>query len=49
MTNQSSILNEDDLKEFAIMAINIILEKKYKDIGTARNFSMFYTDSSRTQ
>ena len=29
MTNQSSILNEHDLKEFAIMAMNIILEKVY--------------------
>ena len=27
MTNQSSILNEHDLKEFARMAMNIILEK----------------------
>ena len=29
MTNQSSILNDHDLKEFARMAMNIILEKKY--------------------
>ena len=29
MTNQSSILNEHDLKEFARMAIHIILEKIY--------------------
>ena len=28
MTNQSSILNDHDLKEFARMAMNIILEKK---------------------
>ena len=27
MTNQSSILNDHDLKEFARMAMNIILEK----------------------
>ena len=27
MTNQSSILNEHDLKELARMAMNIILEK----------------------
>ena len=47
MTNQSSILNDHDLKEFARMAMNIILEKIY--IVTARNFRMFYTNSSRTQ
>ena len=29
MTNQSSILNEHDLKEFARMAMNTILEKIY--------------------
>ena len=29
MTNQSSILNDHDLKEFARMAMNIILEKIY--------------------
>ena len=28
MTNQSLILNDHDLKEFARMAMNIILEKK---------------------
>ena len=28
MTNQSSILNDHDLKEFAWMAMNIILGKK---------------------
>ena len=52
MTNQSSILNEHDLKEFARMAMNIILEKYiyiYIYIGTARNFRMFCTYSSRTQ
>ena len=47
MTNQSSILSDHDLKEFARMAMNIILEKIY--IQTARNFRMFYTYSSRTQ
>ena len=47
MADQSSILNAHDLKEFARMAMNITLEKKY--IGTARNFRMFYTYSSRTQ
>ena len=47
MTDQSSILNDHDLKEFGTMAMNIILEKKY--IGTARNFRMFDTYSSRTQ
>ena len=47
MTNQSSILNDHDLKEFARMAMNIILEKK--KIGAARNFRMSYTYSSRTQ
>ena len=28
MANQSSILNDHDLKEFARMAMNILLEKK---------------------
>ena len=49
MTNQSSILNDYDLKEFARMAMNIILEKIYIYIGTARNCRMFYTYASRTQ
>ena len=51
MANQSSILNDHDLKEFARMTMNIILEKIYIYIyiGTARNFKMFYTYSSRTQ
>ena len=48
MTNQSSILNDHDLKEFTRMAINIILEKNIF-IGAARNFRMFYTYLSRTQ
>ena len=47
MANQSSILNDHDLKKFTRMAINIILEKKY--IGAARDFRIPYTYSSRTQ
>ena len=44
MTNQSSILNDHDLKEFARMAL--ILEKKLEQ---QENFRIFYTYSSRTQ
>ena len=34
MTNQSSILNDHDLKEFARMAMNIIRKKNKKKNGT---------------
>ena len=47
MFNQSSILNDYDLREFARITMNIILEKK--NIGTARNLRMLYTHSIRTQ
>ena len=47
MENQSSILNDHDLKKFTRMAMNIILEKIY--IGAVRDFRMPYTYSSRTQ
>ena len=45
MTNQSSILNDHDLKELARMAMNIILENIY--IYILEQQEIFYT--SRTQ
>ena len=42
---ESSILNGHDLKEFAKMAMNIILENK---IGTAKNFRMFQVETIRS-
>ena len=43
ITNQSPIFND----QFEGVAINI--KKKIKRIGTAGNFRIFYTYSSRTQ
>ena len=42
ITHQSPIFND----QFERVAVSV---KKIKRIGTARNFRMFYTYSSRTQ
>ena len=38
MTNQSSILNDHDLKEFARVAMNIILEKNIYIYWNSKKF-----------